>query len=301
MRALMGRLRRWLQGDDATVQDCACPSARAGDPAGHAETVDRFCAAIGTACDDPALYRQALTHRSFLGENGQSRGESNERMEFLGDSVLELVVNEYLYARYAESREGDLTKKRSLLVSRAILARKARELGLGSFLFLSEAEDEAGGRQRDSILADGYEAVVGAVYLDQGLEAVRGFIDRTLLGDAPGILADQAHLNFKSLLQEHVQSSSRSQPRYRVRSEAGPDHEKTFVVEVSVRGNVLGTGSGRNKKEAEQVAARDALVRLEKLQAADVQEDLRSEPPPATPNDRPDDDQAGDEQGARRI
>jgi ribonuclease-3 len=281
MRALMGKLRGWWRRKPFPEPP---PGLRLSprpevDPD---DNVARFCGAIGTPCRDPQTFRQALTHRSYLAENGQSRGESNERMEFLGDSVLELVVNEYLYGRYVSSREGDLTKKRSLLVSRAILARKARELGLGAYLFLSDAEDDAGGRRRDSILADGYEAVVGAIYLDQGIEAARGFIHRTLLADAPGILSDQAHLNFKSLLQEHVQSSSRSQPRYRVCSESGPDHEKTFVVEVVVRGTVLGEGSGRNKKEAEQVAAKDALMRLEMLGDTSAEPTLAEEPPEPT-------------------
>jgi len=184
-------------------------------------------------------------------------------MEFLGDSVLELVVNEFLYSAYPESLEGE--KMRSLLVSRTILARKAREVGLGEFFLLSEAEEESGGRDRESILADGYEAVIGAMYLDRSLSEVRAYVHRTLLASAASILADEAHLNFKSLLQEHVQASSRNQPRYRVRSESGPDHEKVFLVEVLVRGEVLGQGSGKNKKEAEQEAARQALVRLDLL------------------------------------
>jgi len=206
---------------------------------------------------------QALTHRSYLGENGRSASLSNERMEFLGDSVLELVVNDFLYGRYPDNREGDLTKKRSLLVSRSILADKAKAMRLGDFLYLSSAEDDSGGRTRESILADAYEAVVGAIYLDQGMDVARRFVMDTLLRDADRILSDSENRNFKSILQEHIQSSSRHHPRYRVMSETGPDHEKTFVVEVCFGGEVLGSGEGRSKKEAEQNAARDALARME--------------------------------------
>jgi ribonuclease-3 len=184
-------------------------------------------------------------------------------MEFLGDSVLELVVNDYLYRKFPQSREGDLTKRRSLLVSRAVLSERARAAGLGRALLLSEAEDGAGGRARDSILSDCFEAVIGAVYLDQGLEGARRFIRSALLDRADHILADEANINFKSVLQELVQSRGRVQPRYRVRAEEGPDHEKTFVVEVMVRGDTLGSGTGRNKKEAEQQAAQAALRSLE--------------------------------------
>jgi len=256
MKRLLRGMRRVFRRDSVS------PAA-----AGSLEELQR---AIGIWFQDSDRLSQALTHRSYLGENGRSPVDSNERMEFLGDSVLELVVNEFLYRRYTESREGDLTKKRSLLVSRSILAERALYLDLGRFMLLSGAEEESGGRQRESILADGYEALVGAIYLDQGLEPARRFIRDSLLATADSILADLANLNFKSLLQEHVQSHSRSQPRYRVRSETGPDHEKTFLVDVTVRGQTLGSGSGRNKKEAEQSAARDALSRVE-------QDDTRGE------------------------
>lgn len=239
----------------------------------HAESdsedpVERCQKALAIRFQDPSRLRQALTHRSFLGESGGAAMHSNERMEFLGDSVLELVVNDFLYRRFPEDREGDLTKKRSLLVSRGVLARKASVLELGRFVLLSDAERESGGRLRASILADAFEAIIGAVYLDQGLEAARSFIRSALLDDADETLSDLAHFNFKSLLQEYVQSTSRTQPRYRVRSEEGPDHEKTFVVAVVVRGETLGTGTGKNKKEAEQNAAKDALTRLDQLEGS---------------------------------
>ncbi len=262
-------MRRFLSALTRRWRPAQTPAPVRPDPgiahaSASAAAVAGFERALGIGFGDGRLLSQALTHRSYVGEQALDIS-SNERMEFLGDSVLELVVNEFLYRRFPESREGELTKHRSLLVSRAILARKSRELGLGRFLLLSDAEHESGGRDRDSILSDSYEAVVGAIYLDQGMTAARLFIERSLLADAERILSDRTHLNFKSLLQEHVQSTSHSQPRYRVREENGPDHAKTFIVDVAVRGTVLGSGVGRNKKEAEQFAARDALIRLEEL------------------------------------
>jgi ribonuclease III len=214
---------------------------------------------------DPSLLQQALTHRSFLGASGNDLSTSNERMEFLGDSVLELVVNEHLYARYPDLQEGELTKMKSLLVSRNILSAQAREMGLGRFLLLSEAEQDSGGRDRPSILADAFEAVVGAIYLDGGMESARGFLRQRLLTSAQGILGDRKFTNYKSLLQEFVQSEYKTYPRYRISAQSGPDHKKLFTVDVSVKGRKLGEGKGPNKKRAEQSAARDALEVLQIL------------------------------------
>ncbi len=220
---------------------------------------------IGVRFQDVGLIQQALTHRSYLGANGSDLSTSNERMEFLGDSVLELVVNEYLYGHFPEHQEGDLTKMKSLLVSRNILSDQARDMELGQFLLLSEAESDSGGRQRPSILADAFEAVIGAIYLDQGMDAARRFLEPRLLVDAPGILSDKKFTNYKSVLQEYVQAEFKTYPRYRVASQSGPDHRKIFTVDVSVRGKKLGEGRGSNKKRAEQSAARDALESLKLL------------------------------------
>jgi len=185
--------------------------------------------------------------------------ESNERMEFLGDSVLGLVTSEYLYRLFPDEHEGQLTKTKSLLVSKAILSRKALSMGIGRFVLLSHSEVESGGRQRLSILADAFESVVAAIYLDQGLEAAREFIEYWLLSGSREIVADKRHRNYKSHLQEYVQSTFRTHPVYRIRSQMGPDHSKLFLVEVMVGRRMLGEGRGPNKKEAEQAAARDAL------------------------------------------
>lgn len=193
---------------------------------------------------------------------GQGPRESNERLEFLGDSVLGLVTSESLYRQHPNEHEGQLTKTKSLLVSKAILSRRALAMGLGRFVLMSHSEIESGGRQRLSILADAFESVIGAIYLDQGFEAARTFIHRWLLRDAPEIVADKRHTNYKSHLQEYVQSTFRTHPVYRIRSEMGPDHSKHFMVEVLVGRRALGEGKGHNKKEAEQAAARDALDRV---------------------------------------
>jgi ribonuclease-3 len=233
-------------------------------PAGDAALV-AFQEHIGVSFLDPELLRQALTHRSYLGANGTDLSTSNERMEFLGDSVLELVVNEYLYAHFPNHQEGELTKMKSLLVSRNILSSQARSMDLGKFLFLSEAEADSGGRERASILADAFEAVIGAIFLDRGLAAARTFLAPRLLREAPLLLEDRKFTNYKSVLQEYVQAEFKTYPRYRISAQSGPDHRKLFTVDVVVRGQKLGEGRGSNKKKAEQSAARNALESLEVL------------------------------------
>jgi len=213
--------------------------------------------------DNPALLRQALTHKSYVHENSGKGEDSNGRMEFLGDSVLGLVVNEFLYQQFPLAEEGELTKIKSLLVSKAVLARRARAMHIGHFLFLADAEIESGGRERTSIVADSLEALIGAVYLDKGLDVAKKFLHDNLLCDAGKIIRDSKHTNYKSILQEHIQGEYRTHPAYRVLSEQGPEHEKLFTVEVSVNRKVLGRGMGKNKKEAEQAAAREAVAKLE--------------------------------------
>lgn len=212
-----------------------------------------------------ALARTAMTHRSYLHASPGRSGESNERMEFLGDSVVGLAVNEFLYNKFPKLREGELTKMKSLLVSRVILSRTATVMGLGDYILLSEAENGSGGRGRASILADTLEGVIGAVYLDGGLEPARKLTERLLLREVHEILSDANLANYKSMLQEYVQGEFKTHPQYRISSENGPDHQKLFAVEVVVNGKTLGRGHGNNKKEAEQEAARDALLHFEKL------------------------------------
>jgi len=225
------------------------------------QTLRKFEDKIGVRFRDVSLLNQALVHRSYLNGKAANRIQSNERMEFLGDSVLGLVVNEHLYRSNPDENEGNLTKTKSLVVSRQILSQKAEENGLGRYLLLSSSESESGGRLRTSIIADALEAVIGAVYLDQGLEAARGLIERLMLDQMHEITTDRDNINYKSLLQEKVQSERKVHPVYKIRRERGPDHEKVFHVDVAVGGRVIGHGEGRTKKEAEQAAARAALER----------------------------------------
>lgn len=214
---------------------------------------------------NPQLARQAMTHRSYLHATPGRSGESNERMEFLGDSVVGLVVNEFLYKKFTKLREGELTKMKSLLVSRVILSRSANQMGLGHYILLSDAEKGSGGRNRASILADTLEGIIGAMYLDGGIEVARKLTERLLLREVNTILSDANLANYKSMLQEYVQGEFKTHPQYRISSEYGPDHQKMFTVEVVVSGKTYGRGHGSNKKEAEQEAARDALFHFEKL------------------------------------
>jgi ribonuclease-3 len=228
----------------------------------EAKVLREFSRHYGLTFKDSALLKLALSHRSYLSVTGGAASDSNERLEFLGDSVLGLVTSEHLFRTRPGEHEGQLTKTKSLLVSKAILSRRALAMGLGRFVLMSHSEIESGGRQRLSILADAFESVIGAIYLDLGFEASRSFIERWLLNDAPEIVADKRHVNYKSHLQEYVQSTFRTHPVYRIRSEMGPDHSKHFMVEVAAGRRVLGEGRGKNKKEAEQAAARHALDRV---------------------------------------
>ncbi len=238
--------------------------AEPGEPeAEHLPDFPALEARLGHRFADVELLRTALTHRSHVYRSGQERLQSNERLEFLGDSVLGLIVNEYLFRSFPERSEGELTKIKSLIVSRAVLGRSAESLGLGAYLILAPGEVDAGGRRRASILSDAYEAVLGAMYLDGGLEPVRAFVSSELLESLDETLADHRLANYKSQLQEKIQAHLKTPPRYKVSATSGPDHAKKFVVEVLVRGRVLGRGEGKSKKVAEQRAAREALNGLD--------------------------------------
>lgn len=206
---------------------------------------------------DCELLRQAVTHRSYLGET--TGFESNERLEFLGDSVIGMVVSEHLYKCLEGRPEGDLSKAKAVAVSEPTLADAARALDFQSAMLLSTGEHMSGGRDRDSILSDMYEAVVGVIYLDRGLDAARRFILRTLSSVLQQI-EEGSHLrDYKSQLQQLSQSRHRVTPRYLVVHETGADHDKTFTVEVQIEGRTLGRGVGKSKKQAEQAAAGQAL------------------------------------------
>lgn len=210
---------------------------------------------LGYSFQDRALLAEALNHSSYANEHRDSLG-SNERLEFLGDSVLGFVSAEYLFQGHRDLPEGDLTRMRAALVCEQSLYEVARELDLGSYLKLGRGEEAGGGRKRQSILADAMEAVFAAVYLDGGIEPVRELIVRVLLGQA---LAAEERKDYKTTLQEVVQRRSGQVLTYHMISQSGPDHDKTFLFEVRLNGRTVGQGAGHSKKEAEQAAAKDAL------------------------------------------
>lgn len=209
----------------------------------------------------PGLFDQAFTHRSYLNE-AKKKVESNERLEFLGDSILSLVVSQYLYETYPDFNEGILTNLRSLLVNTKSIGETARELGFGEFLKLSKGEEESKGRENQSLLADSYEAFLGAVYIDQGMEGARKFVMDTLLPKAKNLVAKNALKDPKSLLQEYVQAQKHSSPLYKVLTEEGPAHAKTFTVGVYINDVLTGEGKGKSKQQAEEQAAEQALEKL---------------------------------------
>jgi len=224
--------------------------------------LDSFQEKLGIRFHRPQLLREALTHTSFVNEQPATPVSDNERLEFLGDAVLDFVVADELFHRYPTAREGALTSMRAALVRTASLARASSRIDLGAHLFLGRGEEASGGRHRAANLCAAFEAVIGAVYLDQGLERARHLV-QDLLGDAIRALEAQAPRDPKSFLQEQVQARLHLTPVYRTIAETGPDHAKEFVVEVSVGDRVVGRGTGPSKQTAEQAAAQSALANPE--------------------------------------
>ena len=217
---------------------------------------------LGYVFKDPSLLANALNHSSYANEHRAQGQESNERLEFLGDSVLGFVTAEYLFELHRDLPEGDLTRQRAALVCEQSLHEVAKMLELGKYLKRGKGEEAGGGRQRPSILADATEAVFAAVYLDGGIEAASALIHRVLL-DEEGEHAEELVQDYKTALQELIQRKSGQQLSYRMVGESGPDHNKTFTAEVLLNGSGVGTGTGHSKKEAEQAAARAAISRLQ--------------------------------------
>lgn len=215
---------------------------------------------IGYCFKDKNLLRQALTHSSFSNEQKINKYENYERLEFLGDAVLELITSKYYFINHPEMSEGQMTKKRSSTVCEMALAYCAKDLELGDFLLLGKGEEASGGRLRDSIISDVMEAIIGAIYLDGGFDEAQKFVDTFILSDL-----DNKHLFYdsKTILQEKVQQAG-ILIVYQLIGETGPDHDKEFTVEVLIDGKPCGKGTGRNKKSAEQKAAYEALLEWEK-------------------------------------
>lgn len=223
---------------------------------------------LGIHFEDFGLLRRALTHRSYLNENPSITQDDNERLEFLGDSVIDFVVAGYLYSRFPEMDEGQLTMLRSALVRTKTLADFAQEMGIGDALLLGVGEADSGGRQRAPNLCAAFEAVVGAIYLDQGLGTVQEWISQIIPPVLDEIMDSAAHIDAKSEFQIWAQAHYNLTPVYHVMSEEGPDHEKTFVVSVLVGQEIWGTGEGRSKQSAAQAAAALALEVASKLESS---------------------------------
>ena len=208
------------------------------------------------------LLHQALTHTSYANECKNSTITHNERLEFLGDAVLDVVVSEYLFRQLTNLPEGELTKARAVVVCEPSLARCSANLGIGDYLFLGKGEASSGGRERASILADAFEAIIGAIYLDSGFDNSARFVLQQLQADLLVVQRGEYVKDYKTLLQEVVQKNADSKIIYEIIDESGPDHHKMFKVALLVNGKQLGIGLGKSKKEAEQLAANQALITL---------------------------------------
>jgi len=217
---------------------------------------------LGVFFKDPTLLEQALIHSSYVNENPGLASTSNERLEFLGDAILGSVIAEKLYHDLPSVTEGEMTKLRATLVRRDTLARAARAIRLGDYLYLGKGEEASGGQHKPVNLAGALEAVIAAIYLDQGSATAKNFILRSFNKELQKVINRGAEVNYKSQLQELIQAREQQTPAYYVIEAKGPDHDRRFTVEVRVGDTVLGRGSGRSKKEAETEAARSALERL---------------------------------------
>ncbi len=229
------------------------------------DDLEEFSARLGVAFRDPSLLSRALTHRSYLNENPGSVLEDNERLEFLGDAVIDFVVAGFLYHRFPEMDEGELTALRAALVRAETLAAFARQIELDRYLRLGLGEEENGGRQRATLLCATFEAVTGAIYLDHGLERARAFIDPLVRPALEHIRADELYKDAKSEFQVWAQARYNITPHYRVSASEGPDHARTFTVQAMVGAEVWGEGRGRSKQLAAQAAAAEALARAATL------------------------------------
>ena len=222
--------------------------------------INELEAAIGYRFNNITLLQNALAHSSYANERWHNSLKSNERLEFLGDSILGMVVAEYLYRNFADRPEGDLTRMRADMVCERSLAQVAERIHLGKHLLLGNGEEAGGGRQRDSILADAVESVIAACFIDGGMEPARNFINTFVLTNVP--VQKLKNVDYKTALQELVQQKKNQVLSYALVGESGPDHDKHFLVQVSLNGSVVGSGEGKSKKRAEQDAARDALQKL---------------------------------------
>jgi len=220
--------------------------------------IESLAKKIGIKFNDIKLLKQAVTHRSFLNENRAYELEHNERLEFLGDAVLELIITEYLYGNYSNP-EGELTSWRSALVNGEMLAQVAKEIGVEKYLLMSRGEAKDTGRARQYLLANALEAIIGAIYLDQGYENTKKFVLDNVAKKLQGILDNKLYLDPKSYFQEKAQENNKVTPAYKVIKDWGPDHGKHFIVGVFLGDEMIAEGDGNSKQEAQREAARNAL------------------------------------------
>ena len=225
------------------------------------KSIKEFQQEIGYEFKDESLLKQALTHSSYANEKHMKRLSDNERLEFLGDAILEAVSSEFLFLNYKELPEGDLTRLRASMVCEPTLAFCTKDIELGQYVFLGKGEDLTGGRQRKSVLSDAMEAVIGAIFLDGGFDEAKRFILTYIMTD---IEHKRMFYDSKTILQEVCQGQFKQNVSYELLSESGPDHAKTFTVQVLVGNEVLGVGTGNTKKSAEQEAAYHGLIRMKK-------------------------------------
>ena len=225
------------------------------------EQIKEFQEKIGYQFQQEGLLRQALTHSSYANEHRMKKLSDNERLEFLGDAVLEIVTSDFLYHEHSDVPEGELTRVRASIVCEQTLAFCTRALNLGDYLFLGKGEDQTGGRKRKSILSDAFEAIIGAIYLDGGFANAKEFIHRFVLNNVEHM---QLFYDSKTILQEIVQAHFKEELSYHLVGEEGPDHDKTFQVELQIGEQVYGIGKGRTKKSAEQEAAYKTILMLRK-------------------------------------
>lgn len=221
---------------------------------------------INYAFQNKSLLLQAMKHRSYLSQNGEQEHYSNERLELLGDSVLELISTEHLYHAFPTENEGDLSQKRAILVSRSVLGKLVKDMGLGTYILLNKGEEKTGGRSRSSNLANLFESILGAIYLDGGYAQAKKFADKFLLSQRDALLQKEIYTNYKSTLLELSQANGWGIPEYYTVEETGPDHEKHFLISVTINSFGSAKGSGQSKKKAEQKAAKKLLEMIHQSQ-----------------------------------
>lgn len=226
----------------------------------HLEVLKKVEEVINYSFSKVELLQEALTHSSYANEHRNYHVKDNERLEFLGDAILDLIISEYLFKKHPEMPEGDLSKIRASIVCENSLAKMSRLMNVGEYLLLGKGEELTGGRERSSILADAFEAITGAIFLDGGFDAAKAYLTRTLVHQVEQVHSlEDLYTDYKTLLQEQIQKESSEPIHYEVTGEEGPDHDKHFYVEVYHEDKMLGKGIGKSKKEAEQDAAKKAL------------------------------------------